>query len=106
MGEQQADKDRALTEAAPALVVLGTDSDEPLAWLRAGEALARVLLRARASGIVAAFLNQPIEVQPLRPRLRAALDREGYPQILVRIGRGPEIAPAPRRPPEEVTEDT
>jgi len=105
MGEQQAAKDRALTEAAPALVVLGTAADEPLAWLRTGEALARVLLRARANGIVAAFLNQPIEVQPLRPRLRAALGREDYPQILVRIGRGPEIDPAPRRPPEEVTED-
>lgn len=106
MGEQQSDKDRELAEAAPALLVLGTARESPLAWLRAGEALARVLLRARADGVVAAFLNQPIEVGTLRPRLSAVLGRGGHPQILLRIGRGPQLDPSPRRPAEAVTEET
>lgn len=42
-------------------------------------------------------LNQPIEVETLRERLRATLKIDGAPQLLLRMGRGPRIAHAPRR---------
>jgi hypothetical protein len=101
-GDGQAAKDRQLALGSPVLAVLGTDEDSPPAWLAAGQALSRMLLRLRAGGVWASFLNQPIEVPELRPRLAALLGVGGYPQLLLRIGYGPEPRATPRREVEEV----
>jgi hypothetical protein len=87
---------------APVLAVLGTDSDTPFDWLAAGQALERVLLRARADGVWASFLNQPIEVQEVRLYLRAILGRSGLPQVVLRLGYAPGVPATPRRPVNEV----
>ncbi len=102
-GKGQAAKDSQLAEGSPVLAVLGTEDDTPPEWLAAGQALARVLLRARAEGVWASFLNQPIEVPELRPRLRDAIGQSGFPQLLLRMGYGPEVRPTPRRPAEEAS---
>ena len=104
-GDGTAAKDHQLAQGAPTLAVLTTEDDTREAWLRAGEALGHVLLRAQVEGVQASYLNQPIEVAALRPRLRTALGLDGHPQILVRIGRGPQLDPSPRRPAEEVIEE-
>jgi nitroreductase len=96
-GEGVAATDRDIALHSPVLAVLGTDSDDALIWLNAGQALQRVLLTARAEDISASFLNQPIEIPDLRGRLAERLGTGGYPQILLRLGYGPEIAPTPRR---------
>lgn len=101
-GKGQAARDRQLAEGSPVLAVLSTDEDTKLAWLQAGQALARVLLRARAAQLWAAFLNQPIEVPELRPKLAGLLGSNGWPQLLLRMGYGTEPAPTPRRPLSEV----
>jgi nitroreductase len=102
-GKRQAAKDRGLLESAPLVAVLGTDRDEPRDWLAAGQALAYILLRARAEGVSASFLNQPIEVAELRPRLAAAIERPGrFPLLLLRLGYGGEQRPTPRRGVDEV----
>lgn len=90
-------KDRDIALYSPALAVLGTENDAPGDWLAAGQALAKVLLRARIEDVWASFLNQPIEVAALRPRLLEAVGREGYPQLLMRLGFAPEVRPTPRR---------
>jgi hypothetical protein len=97
-GKGQAARNRKLAQGSPVLAVMGTETDSPSAWLAAGRALARVLLRARAEDVWASFLNQPIEVAELRPRLADSLDRRGFPQLLLRMGYGPEVRPTPRRP--------
>ena len=102
-GKGQAAKDRQLAEGSPVLAVLGTDTDHPPDWLASGQALARVLLRARAAEVWASFLNQPIEVAMLRPRLGEAIGKTGYPQLLFRLGYGPEVRSTPRRPVAEVS---
>lgn len=106
-GNRQAARDRELAVGSPVLAVLGTDSDTPRDWLRAGEALAMVLLDATSEGLRTAFLNQPIEVAEVRPSLRRLVaERTGHfgaPQLVVRLGYGPEAAPTPRRPANEVT---
>jgi hypothetical protein len=103
LGKGQAAKDRELAEGSPLLAVFGTDSDGPVAWLATGQALQRVLLRARAAGVWSSFLNQPIEVAELRPRVAEAIGRQGeYPQLLVRLGYGPSVRPEPRRPVKRV----
>jgi len=65
--------------------VLHTAGDEPVDWLRAGQALQRMLLTTTADGVAVSFLNQPIEVRELRAELRGLLDT-GAPQLLVRLG--------------------
>lgn len=103
LGKGQAAKDRELAQGSPLLGVFGTDSDDPADWLATGQALQRVLLRARAAGVWSSFLNQPIEVAELRPRLAELIGRPGvYPQLLVRLGYGPEVKPEPRRAVEEI----
>jgi hypothetical protein len=52
----------ALLERRPQLMVLSTDSDRPLDWLRAGQALQRALLTGTRFGVVASFLSQPLEL--------------------------------------------
>jgi nitroreductase len=70
----------------PLLLVLGTPDDTPADWLRAGAALARVLLLATAEGLVANPQTAVLEVPALRARLREELGLAGRPQMLLRAG--------------------
>jgi len=103
LGRLRAASDRRLALATPTLAVIGTDRDDPPAWLAAGQAMSHVLLRATADGLATSFLSQAIEVPELRPRLAALLDRPGHPQLLLRVGYSAGQAHlAPRRPLPEV----
>jgi len=102
LGEGQAAKDRDIAAYSPGLVVLSTRTDEPWAWIAAGQALARVLLRARADEVWASYLNQPIEVSALRPRVSEILGTTDHAQLILRLGYGPNVNPTPRRTVEEV----
>jgi hypothetical protein len=103
-GNERAGDDRDLALRSPALVVLGTNLEGPATWLRAGQALARVLLTACVDGVSASFLNQPIEVPDLRHELAWRLGVRGYPQLLLRIGYAPAVDArrTPRRTVDEV----
>lgn len=103
LGDGVAARDAALASHAPLLAVLGTKGDTPTDWLATGQALHHMLLRAARSGIAASYLNQPIEVVRLRPRLQALAGHPGYPQILLRMGSAAmDDTPSPRRAVEEV----
>jgi len=103
LGQGRAARDRELAAGSPVLAVLGTDEEDTLAWLEAGEALARVLLRARRDGVWASFLNQPVEVPELRAELREVLGRSGHPQMILRLGTSETTPrPTPRRGVAEV----
>ena len=65
-------------------------------------ATGRVLLSARSKGIWAPFLNQPIEVPEVRSLFHDVIERRGFPQLLLRMGYGPEVPPTPRRNVSEV----
>ncbi|MGE5292052.1 MAG: Acg family FMN-binding oxidoreductase [Micromonosporaceae bacterium] len=84
-------------ESRPQLAVLSTTSNEPPDWLRAGQALQRVLLTATWHGIAASLLYQPIERQEMRMEQHWWPWRE-EPQMIIRFGYGPPAAGAPRRP--------
>ncbi len=102
VGKRQAATDEELVQNSPLLVVLGTSTDEPSDWLSAGQALGRLLLRAQHAGVTASFMNQPNEVEELRPRVLEAIGREGFSQLVVRMGYGPRVEHSPRRPLAEV----
>ena len=101
-GGGEAARDRQVAEGSPVLAVLGTDHDTPPAWLKAGQALGRLLLRARSLGLFASYLNQPVEVPEVRAKLPDVLGRDGKPQLVLRFGFGAEPAPTPRRALESV----
>ncbi len=105
MGNGVGAKDAQLADESPVLAVLGTDGDSVVDWLAAGQALESVLLSACASGLQASYLNQPVQVASLRPRLRELLNRPGMPQIVLRLGfpKG-EIEATPRRGIDEVVD--
>jgi hypothetical protein len=102
-GGGQAARDQDIALHSPVLAVLGTEADTAPNWLAAGQALQSLLLRARADGVWASYLNQPIEVESLRPQLASILDATGFPQILIRLGYGPDLRPTPRRSVHDVT---
>ena len=88
-------------------MVLCTDNEGPEAWLAAGQALSRVLLRARAAGVWASFFSQPIQVGEAWMQLRHALGIRNNPQLIFRLGyaepTSEPIPATPRRPPSKVT---
>ena len=102
MGDGQAAKDHDVAMGSPALAILGTDGESAADWVAAGQALARILLRARTEGISASFLNQPVELPDLRLKLRDLGGRGGYPQVLLRLGFASDVRPTPRRHLEEL----
>ncbi len=99
---EEAERDRRRATCCKALLVLSTPRDGKAEWLRAGEALERILLRAAACGLHASYFAQPVESPDLRRRLREVLADPGAPQVMFRLGYGLEVRPVPRRPVDEV----
>ncbi|MBW5480548.1 Acg family FMN-binding oxidoreductase [Streptomyces bambusae] len=98
------DRGWAVFEKRPQLVLLGTPADTRADWLRAGQALERVLLQATADGLAASMTSQPLEWRELRWTARDPAEAMGQVQMIIRLGYGPQGAPTPRRPVTEVLE--
>lgn len=106
MGNGVAANDRQLADKSSVLAVLGTSGDTVADWLGAGQALQKVLLTAQSRGLQASYLNQPIQVDVLRPELQDLLAQDGFPQILLRLGFADvEIEATPRRPLDDVVDE-
>jgi hypothetical protein len=101
-GAGKAAKDEQLVSGSPLLAALATKNDSQADWISTGRALAKTLLLLTHHDLSASYLNQPIEVPDLRIELKRKLGIEGHPQILLRIGYGPDVKPTPRRPVEEI----
>ena len=102
LGRGVAARDRKLVEHSPSVFVLGTDGDGIVDHVQAGQALARVLLRAAQDEVAASFLNQPVEVAELKPLVSELAGRQGHAQLVLRMGYGPPIQATPRRPVRDV----
>lgn len=102
LGNQIAKQNEQLLQSASAIAVLGTHGDTPIDWLNVGQALQKILLRAQSLGIVASFFNAPIQMPEVRSQLQSSLNREGYPQVLLRLGYCTSTQPTPRRSSHEV----
>ncbi len=86
----------------PLAIVIGTVLDGTADWLRAGEALMALLLRATVEGVQAQPLGQVVDREWSRARLGAALGVVGHPQMVLRLGYGRPGADTPRRGTAEV----
>jgi hypothetical protein len=92
-------------EPHPLLAVLVTTRDEPAHWLRAGQALEHLLLRATADGVQTSLLHQALEWPDLRWALRDTARGPAHVQMLVRLGYGPAGAATPRRAARDVLDE-
>lgn len=86
------------------VLVLGTAGDDPGDWVRAGRALARVLLEGTCAGLVGAPATLALELPTVRDALTAALALRGAPQMVLRTGypAGPGTEQVGRRGVEDV----
>ncbi len=106
LGGAVARMDRPNVLGAPLLGVFSTKGDTRADWIATGRALAAVLHQLTRNGLVNAFLNQPIEVDSIRPKLAELAAPGRTPQLLSRFGylkEGIAMPPhAARRPLDEV----
>ncbi|MEP6600119.1 MAG: nitroreductase [Actinomycetota bacterium] len=79
------------------LLLLGTTENNSMAWLRAGEALERMLLEVTRRGYAASPLTQVIEVALTNELLRYELRLRMNPHVLLRVGRAPAMLATRRR---------
>lgn len=101
--EHQNRKDITNIRSSAAIAVFFSDTDDKPHWIEAGRCYERLALQAAALQLRTAFINQPVEVSVLRPQFAASLGIGNCrPDLVVRIGRGPEMPRSLRRPLEQV----
>ncbi|MEB3032236.1 Acg family FMN-binding oxidoreductase [[Mycobacterium] nativiensis] len=91
------------------MLALGTETDDRLAQLRAGEATSVVLLTATALGLASCPVTEPLEIADSRRAVRRdVFGTSGYPQMLLRVGWAPinadPLPATPRRHVDDVVE--
>ncbi|MFJ4777806.1 Acg family FMN-binding oxidoreductase [Streptomyces sp. NPDC088762] len=96
------DRGWAVFEKRPRLALLGTPGDTRTDWLRAGQALERVLLQATVDGLATSMTSQALEWPELRWTVRDPVAPTGHVHMVLRLGYGPQGAATPRRPVTEV----
>lgn len=84
------------------VLALGTQTDDRLARLRAGEATSLVLLTATTLGLASCPVTEPLEIVETRDAVQIdVFGISGFPQMLLRVGWAPvnadPLAPTPRR---------
>jgi hypothetical protein len=101
--KRQNQKDITHIRSSGALAVVFSEADDKRHWIEAGRSYERLALQAAAMELRTAFINQPVEVVPLRSQLATFLGiGNRRPDLMVRIGRGPEMPRSLRRPIEQV----
>jgi hypothetical protein len=82
--------------------VLITAGDRPADWLRAGQAMPRLLITAATRWVFASLHTQALEIPAARALIRSRLGLPGEAQMLLQLGRSGTTRPTPRRPAREV----
>lgn len=97
------DKCAKQLRSSAGVIVFASDANDRRYWIEVGRCYERFALQATALGIRTAFLNQPVEVAPLRSQFATWLNLGARrPDLVVRFGRGPEMPRSLRRPIEDV----
>lgn len=89
------------------MLALGTEADDRLSRLRAGEATSVVLLTATSLGLASCPVTEPLEIVETRAQVRRdVFGISGYPQMLLRVGWAPVNADPLPATPRRFLEDT
>ncbi|MEU8619600.1 nitroreductase family protein [Streptomyces sp. NPDC048623] len=95
-------RESARFEKSPQIALLGTVDDTPAEWLKAGQAMHRVLLMATLEGLSTSLMSQPLEWPELRAVARDPASTTGFVHMMIRMGYGPPVRATPRRPVADV----
>jgi nitroreductase len=87
---------------AAATAVLMTTGDGPADWLRAGQAMHRVLTHAAIAWVFASVHSEALEMPAVRALIRSRLALPGDAQIILQLGLSHSARPTARRPASEV----
>jgi hypothetical protein len=87
-----------------ATAVLLTRGDGRADWLRAGQALHRLLAHAASNWVFASLHTQPLEAAAIRALIRDRLALPGAPQMLLQLGLAHSGHTTARRPPDDLIE--
>lgn len=77
--------------------ILLTLSDRRADWLKAGQALHRLLLRAASKWVFASLYTQPLESAEIRNLVKDRLGLPGVPQVILQCGLADNTHPTSRR---------
>jgi hypothetical protein len=88
---------------APVTAVLVARGEDEESWLRAGQALQRILLRAASQWVFAGLQTQPLQSTSVRSQIRSSLTPTGSPQLLLELGVVRSSHPTGRRPARDLT---
>ena len=99
----QADTDARNIRSSAGVAVFVSCQDDKATWVEVGRAYERFALQAAALDVRNAFINQPVEVRPLRTQFESWLGLDGeHAQLMVRFGHGPAAPLSLRRPVDDV----
>ena len=87
-----------------ATAVLVTSGDGRADWLRAGQALHRLLAHAASTWVFASLYTQPLEAAAIRTLIQDRLALPGHPQILLQLGLAHTARATARRSPADMIE--
>jgi hypothetical protein len=88
---------RQIRSSAGIAIFVGQAADKAH-WVEVGRCYERFALQATALGIRNALVNQPVEVQAVRPQFAKAFGLAAQrPDLVVRFGRGPAMPSSLRR---------
>ena len=97
------EKYRHHIRSSAGIAVFLSETNDKAHWIEAGRACERFCLQAAALNLRTAFINQPVEVVPLRAQFASYLGiGERRPDLIVRFGHGPSMPRSLRRPIEDV----
>ena len=94
------------TEGPPPTVtaILLTSADHRADWLRAGQALQRVLTHAASRWVFASLHTQSLEMASIRFLIRDRMSLPGAPQMIMQFGLAHSTHPTARRSPADLIE--
>ncbi len=99
----QAKSDATNIRSSAGVAVFVSRQDDKAAWVEVGRACERFALQATALDVRTSFINQPIEVRPLRPQFESWLKLSGeHALLMARFGHGPIPPFSLRRPIDDV----
>lgn len=87
-----------------ATAVLFTLGDRRRDWLKAGQALQRLLLRAASRWVFASLYTQPLESAQIRHMVNERLRLPGIPQVILQCGLADTTHPTSRRSTADLVE--
>ena len=96
-----ASHEKQINKPSTVIGILSSHNDDVEDLLKTGMSLSHILLHLTSKGLSVSFYNEPIEIKALRVELSKLTENNGVPQMLFRIGYGPQAHASSRRSVED-----